>query len=99
MTGKSMRYRCNCGGKLYVSETRATDEAIYRTRKCRDCTWLFTTKEEAIEGGIPRAAIQPRVKKSRSCPELVPAVESGRGPEPRDQNRSAPGLAGSGVAA
>lgn len=31
----SMRYRCNCGGALYVKETRASDEAIYRVRKCR----------------------------------------------------------------
>ena len=58
----SMRYRCNCGGKLYVKETRATNEAIYRTRKCADCGWLFTTKEEAIEGGIPKSATQPRTK-------------------------------------
>jgi len=61
--GNSMRYRCNCGGKLYVNETRASDEAIYRTRKCRDCGWLFTTKEEAVDGGIPKSAYQPRNKK------------------------------------
>lgn len=53
MTGNSMRYRCNCGGKLYVVETRASDEAIYRVRKCKDCGWLFNTKEVAVEEDIP----------------------------------------------
>lgn len=52
----SMRYRCNCGGKLYVRETRATNDAIWRVRTCRDCGWHFTTKEEAVEGGIPGEA-------------------------------------------
>lgn len=59
--GKSLRYRCNCGGKLYVAETRASDEAIYRTRKCRDCGWLFTTKEVAIEAAIPTTVRDPRI--------------------------------------
>lgn len=63
MTGKSMRYRCNCGGKIYVQETRANDDAIYRVRKCKDCGELFTTKEVAIEGYMPKGAIAPRSKK------------------------------------
>jgi len=52
----SMRYRCNCGGKIYVKETRAAEDAIYRTRKCKDCSYLYTTKETAIDGGIPKHA-------------------------------------------
>ena len=60
MTGNSMRYRCNCGGKIYVSQTRASADAIYRLRKCRDCSEIFTTKEVAIEGYIPKEAIPPR---------------------------------------
>ena len=66
MTGdKTMRYRCNCGGKLYVKETRAADDAIYRTRKCQDCGWLFTTQEVAIEGVIPKNARCVRTNKMK----------------------------------
>lgn len=54
---KTMRYRCNCGGRLMVKETRATNDAIYRTRKCEECKYLFTTKEEAIDEPIPREAL------------------------------------------
>jgi len=61
-----MRYRCNCGGKLYVKETRACDEAIYRTRKCVDCCYLFTTREVVIEGGIPKSALPTRNKPATS---------------------------------
>ena len=63
MSENSMRYRCNCGGKLYVTETRACNDAIYRVRKCKDCGWLFNTKEEAIDGNIPREAFQHRTHK------------------------------------
>ena len=62
MMGNSMRYRCNCGGKLYVQETRACDDAIWRIRKCRDCKEVFTTKEVAVEGYIPREAKPPKNK-------------------------------------
>lgn len=55
----SMRYRCNCGGALYVKETRASDDAIYRVRKCRECSWFFTTKEVAVEEPIPRSIRRP----------------------------------------
>jgi transcriptional regulator NrdR family protein len=55
-TSNSMRYRCNCGGRLYVCETRAAEDAIYRVRKCANCTYLFTTKEVAIEGTLPKYA-------------------------------------------
>lgn len=50
---KSMRFRCNCGGQLFVRETRALPDVIYRTRKCADCNWIYTTEERAIEGYIP----------------------------------------------
>lgn len=58
-TENTMRYRCNCGGKLFVRETRATNEAIYRVRKCRDCDWLFTTKEVAVDEPIPNSVRRP----------------------------------------
>ena len=64
--GKSMRYRCNCEGKLYVKETRACDDAVYRVRKCQDCGELFTTKEVAIEGTIPHNVLPARVHKRRT---------------------------------
>jgi transcriptional regulator NrdR family protein len=56
MTAGTMRYRCNCGAKLYVTETRATQDAIWRTRKCRECDTLFTTVETAVDGLIPKEA-------------------------------------------
>lgn len=56
-----MRYRCNCGGKLYVQETRASEDAIYRVRKCRDCGWLFNTKEEAVDEAAPTKVRDPRI--------------------------------------
>ena len=62
MTTSTMRYRCNCGGKLYVSETRATNDAIYRNRKCQDCGTLFTTMEVAVDGPIPKSALPKRNK-------------------------------------
>lgn len=61
-----MRYRCNCGGKLYVAETRACDDAIYRVRKCNACGWLFNTKEEAIEQAIPSRVRDPRIGKKNA---------------------------------
>ena len=61
--GNSMRFRCNCGGKIYVQETRACADVIYRIRKCFDCKELFTTKEEVIEGFIPREAVTQRKTK------------------------------------
>lgn len=64
-TPNSMRYRCNCGGRIYVRETRAADDAIYRIRKCKECGYLFTTKEVAIEGYIPKHAILQGIQHDR----------------------------------
>lgn len=50
------RFLCNCGGRLKVNETRSTEDAIYRTRKCVVCGFLYTTEEKAIEGVIPKEA-------------------------------------------
>lgn len=61
--GKSMKYRCNCGGKLYVQETRASADAIYRVRKCKDCGWLFNTREVAVEDRPPTTIRDPRIGK------------------------------------
>lgn len=63
LSGKSMRFRCDCGGKLYCKETRAASDAIYRTRQCQDCKWFFTTKEEIFEGGIPNHVRRGLAKK------------------------------------
>jgi hypothetical protein len=78
-TPNSMRYRCNCGGRLYVKETRAADDAIYRVRKCANCTYLFTTKEIAIEGTMPKHA---RLQNSLAREELSAFTASGAPDKP-----------------
>jgi transcriptional regulator NrdR family protein len=61
-----MRFRCNCGGALPVTETRATHDVIWRTRKCKDCGTAYTTKEEAVEGNIPKEAHAPCNRAARA---------------------------------
>ena len=39
-----------CGTKLKVLETRDDGSVVYRTRKCLPCDFLYTTKEELVDG-------------------------------------------------
>ncbi len=50
----------SCGEKTRVTETRDTGDVVYRTRRCDACEWLVTTKEEYIDGLIPKGALKQR---------------------------------------
>lgn len=56
-----MKLLCpNCGAdKLPVRETRQSSEAIYRTRKCVECQWSYTTTESFAENHIPNIIRRP----------------------------------------
>ena len=48
-------YHCNCGGTLHVTETRATEDAVWRQRKCKSCGWLYASREVYVEASeVPR---------------------------------------------
>lgn len=49
---------CNCGGELKVQQTVSSPDAVWRRRKCLVCGFLFTTKEEAVDGYIPKELTQ-----------------------------------------
>lgn len=49
-----------CGAKMKVQETRVLGDETYRNRKCVPCDWLVTTCEQAIDGGMPTAALPKR---------------------------------------
>lgn len=71
----TMRFRCNCGGALSVTETRATHDVIWRTRKCADCGTGYTTQEVAVAGNIPKEAHAPcnrAARVRRKQPTLTP---------------------------
>lgn len=59
---KSMKLQCpNCEStELYVVETRQSPTAIYRTRKCRDCKWNYTTTETFAADSIPNTIRKPK---------------------------------------
>ncbi len=50
----------NCEEKTRVTETRDTGDVVYRTRRCDACEWLVRTKEEYIDGLMPKDALKPR---------------------------------------
>jgi len=43
-----------------VVETRQSPTAIYRTRKCRDCKWNYTTTETFAADSIPNTIRKPK---------------------------------------
>lgn len=49
-----------CGTRLRVTETRNKDYTTYRTYKCTPCNWIFTTREDVVEGPIPPEFIKKR---------------------------------------